>query len=145
MAHNFAKNARFTTLASGSFVNAVVGGTGAPAFAGDYEYHTAIFNGTIGNTGTLIVYGHTTSTGGGTAVLGSVVFGSGNASAVAFEIASPVLTGLGTDYQYVSAQLSIPAGGTLGGALSIISTMPSSAGGTGVAYNNLAALGTLYA
>jgi hypothetical protein len=140
MSKNFIPNARFTTLAQGSFVNVTAGGTGSPVAAGPYAYHSALFLGTIGNTGTITVYGHTDATGGGTTALGSLVFGSGNGGGVGFEFSADTLTALGTGYAFVSAQISVPAGGTLAGALTIVSTQPRSASGS----INLVAFGSLY-
>jgi hypothetical protein len=127
MKRTFGENAKVTPLAGGSFVNTTAGGTGAPVFAGDYSYHAIVFTGTIGNVGTLFAYAHTTATGGGTTAIGSIVFGSSNVGAVIYEVATPVLTGIGTLYQFISGQIKVEAGGTLGGGLAVISTNPVSA------------------
>jgi hypothetical protein len=130
MAHTLFENSRTTFLAGGSFVNATYGGTGAPAYAGDYEYLAVKFEGTVGNTGTLYAYAHNTSAGGGTTVIGSVIFGSSNSPGVIFEVKANTLSAIGTDYAYVSGQIKVDASGTLGGGLSIISTWPKSSGTT---------------
>lgn len=135
--------AAFNALAAGSVVNAVAGGTGAPVFAGRHNNHALVAIGTFGNDGTLLAYGHNSSVGGGTAVLGSLVFGSGNYSAAAIDITSDALLALGTAYAYVSGQIRIPAGGTFGGALALISYNARSAGSTPAA-NGIGALGTFY-
>ncbi len=141
MPHTLFENSRVTFQVGGSIVNTTLGGTGAPAYAADYEYHAIMFNGTVGNTGTLWAYAHTNSSGAGTTVIGSVIFGSSTAPAVAFEVKSDTLTAIGSDFTYVSGQIRVDSGGTLGGALSIISTWPKSAGTTPLA-NGYGAVGT---
>lgn len=123
----FGENSKVTPLAGGSFVNTTAGGTGAPVFAGDYSYHAIVFAGTVGNVGTLFAYAHTTATGGGTTAIGSIVFGSSNVGAIIYEVSTNTLTGIGTNYQFISGQIKVEAGGTLGGGLAVISTNPVSA------------------
>jgi hypothetical protein len=141
MPHTLFENSRTVFQAGGSFVNATYSGTGAPAYAADYEYHAIKFEGTVGNTGTLWAYGHRTSTGGGTTVIGSVIFGSSNAPGVIFEVKADTLTALGTDFVYLSGQMRVDSGGTLAGALTVLSTWPKSAGTTPAA-NGWGAVGT---
>lgn len=142
MSHTLFENTRISRFGIfGSAIALTAGGTGAPVFAGDYEYHAAIFAGTIGNTGTLFVFGHTDSTGSGTTALGSVIFGSTNAAAVVFEVKSDTLTTIGTAYNYLSTQAKVDSGGTFTGALFILSSWPRSAGTTPAA-NGWAAVGT---
>lgn len=133
----------FTTAASGTFINGVSGGTGAPVFAGDHAYHAAAFFGTLANNGTIIVYGHTASTGDGTAVLGSVVAGSANGAVAAYDFKTDTLLGLGTAYSHYSAQISVESGGTWRGALVLIDYNSRTQGTTPTAAG-IAALGTKY-
>ena len=142
MSHTLFENSRIWPQASmGSAINTAKAGTGAPAYAGDYEYHAVIFAGTIGNTGTLWAFANKTSAGNGTTVIGSVIFGSTNSPAVVFEVKSDTLTAIGTDYTYISGQVSVDSGGTIQGNLFILSTWPKSAGTTPAA-NGWAAVGT---
>lgn len=141
MSHTLFENSRVKALASGSFVNATYGGTGAPVSAADYEYHAILAIGSFGNTGTVFAFAHKNSSGGGTTAIGSIVFGSSDFSAVVYEVKSDVLTGLGTDYTHLSGQIKVDAGGTVAGALSVISTWPRSAG-TAPAANGYGAVGT---
>ncbi len=133
----------FSARASGSVVNTTVGGTGNPVFAGNHANHAIVALGTFGNTGTVFVYGHTSSAGNGTTALGSVIFGSGNFSAVGFDVTSDTLLALGTAYAWLSAQLKVDAGGTFGGALAIMSYNSRNAGTTPTA-NGIGALGSSY-
>jgi hypothetical protein len=142
MSRTFGENAKVTPLAGGSFVNVTAGGTGAPVFAGDYSYHAIVFAGTIGNVGTLFAYAHTTATGGGTTAIGSIVFGSSNVGAIIYEVSTNTLTGIGTNYQFISGQIKVEAGGTLGGGLAVISTNPVSAP---TSSGSWAAFGSTYA
>jgi hypothetical protein len=142
MPHTLFENSRIARMgALGSTINTFAGGTGAPVYAGDHEYHAIIFAGTIGNVGTLWAYGHTGAAGEGTTVLGSIAFGSTNSAAVVYEVKSDTLTGLGTNYTYLSGGVTVQSGGTLTGALFILSTWPRSAGTTPAA-NGYSAVGT---
>lgn len=141
MSHTLFENSRIKALAGGSFVNATYGGTGAPVSAADYEYHAIIVSGTLGNTGTIFAYAHTASTGDGTTVIGSIAFGSSSAGQAVFEVKSDVLTAIGTAYTHISGQVRVDAGGTVGGALFVMSTQPRSAGTTPAA-NGYSAVGT---
>lgn len=134
--------AKWTVTASGTFINGIAGGTGAPVYAGNHEYHAVAFMGTIANDGTIVVYGHTASTGDGTAQLGSVAVGSGNGIA-AFDFKADTLLGLGTSYVYYSALAHVPSGGTWRGALVLIDYNALNAGTTPAA-NGVSTLGTLY-
>lgn len=133
----------FSTRAQGTFINQTAGGTGAPVYAGGHDYHAVAFVGTFGNTGTLFAYGHTASTGDGTTALGSIIFGSSNFSAAAFDLRTDTLSGLGTAYQYLSGQVKVDSGGTVNGALVIISYGARSAG-TSPAACGIGAVGSSY-
>lgn len=133
----------FKTTASGTFINETAGGTGAPAYAGNHDYHAAVFVGTMANVGTLFVYGHTAPTGDGTTALGSIAFGSNNGAVAAFDFRTDVLTGLGTAYAYWSAQVKVQSGGTFAGALLLVDYNARSSG-TSPAAVGVGALGTLY-
>lgn len=133
----------FSSRAMGTFINGASGGTGNPITAANHAYHAAVFFGTMANVGTLIVYGHTASTGDGTAVLGSIVSGSSNGQAVAFDFKADTLLNLGTAYTWYSAQVAVEAGGTWRGALVLMDYNSRSAGTTPAA-NGISALGTLY-
>lgn len=135
--------AAFTTLAQGSVVNTTAGGTGAPVFAANHTNHAIIAVGTFGNTGTIFAYGHTAANGGGTVVLGSIRFGSGNFSAAGFDVTSDTLLNLGTAYAYVSGQLRVDSGGTFSGALFVLSYNARTAGTTPLA-NGIGAVGSSY-
>lgn len=141
MPRNLYASSRVVFQAAGSFVNSTYGGTGAPAYAGDYEYHEVAFVGSAGNTGTLWAYAHTNSSGGGTTVIGSVVFGSSNAPAVTMSVKSDTLTAIGTAYTYLSGQIRVDSGGTCAGALVVLSTWPRTEGTTAAA-NGWGAVGT---
>jgi len=138
----------FTTTASGTFINETAGGTGAPVFAGNHDYHAAAFFGTLGNNGSVVVYGHFNSTGGGTTTLGSVSAGSANGIA-AFDFRTDALlalgtVGAGTYFTHYSAQIVVPAGGTWRGALVLVDYNARTAGTTPAAVG-ISALGTRYA
>jgi hypothetical protein len=136
------ENDLITRMASlGSAINTFAGGTGAPVFAGDHANHAIQFVGTIGNTGTLWAYGHTSSAGNGTTVLGSAPFGSSNLPAVIYDVKSDALLRLGTAYTYLSGGVTVDAGGTLTGALFVRSYNPRTAG-TVPAALGYAAVGT---
>ena len=139
--HTLFENSRTVFQAGGSFVGATYSGTGAPAYAADYEYHAIKFEGSVGNTGTLFAYAHNASNGGGTTLIGSVIFGSSNNPGVIFEVKADTLSNYGTAYNYVSGQLKVDAGGTLAGVLSVLSTWPKTAGTTPAA-NGWGAVGT---
>jgi hypothetical protein len=131
---------------SGTFAPGAVGGTGNPVFAGNHNYHAAIFIGTLSGAaavGSMIVYGHTSSTGDGTTALGTLALTAGTGAAV-FDFKTDTLLGLGTAYTYISAQLLIATGSVdCRGALFIESYDPRSAGTTPAA-NGIRSLGTLY-
>lgn len=135
--------AAISARAHGSFVNATYGGTGAPVFAGRHANHAVLVTGSFGNTGTIFAYAHSASDGGGTTAIGSIVFGSGNFSAAAFDITTDTLLTIGTGYAWVSGQVKVDSGGTVAGALSIISYNARTAGTTPAA-NGIGALGTSY-
>lgn len=131
MSHTLFENARIARMAAlGSAINTFAAGTGAPVSAADYEYHAVIFAGTIGNVGTLWAYAHTSSAGDGTTVIGSIPFGSTNQPAVVYEVKSDTLTALGTSFTHLSGGVTVQSGGTLTGALFVLSTWPRSAGTT---------------
>lgn len=142
MGHTLFENSRIGAEAPlGSAINVFAGGTGAPVYAGDYEYHAILFVGTVGNVGTLWAYAHTNSSGGGTTVIGSVPFGSTDSPALVYEVKSDTLTAIGTAYTHISGGITVQSGGTLTGALFVLSHQPRSAGTTPAA-NGYAAVGT---
>ena len=124
------------------------GGTGDPVFAGAHAYHAALFQGTWGDAaGTLFVYGHFNSSGGGTSLLGTTIIGTAQKNVV-FDFKTDALTGLGTVnngtyYNWISAQVTPVTAGTVRGNLSILSYHPRSAGTTPLAAG-IDALGTRY-
>ncbi|MCX8102775.1 MAG: hypothetical protein N3D77_16275, partial [Geminicoccaceae bacterium] len=99
------------------------GGTGAPIYAGNHLYHLVLLTGSLGAAGTVRVYGHTDATGSGTAILGSVVFAAGTL-AVAYEAKQDALLTLGSTYTHLSAQVIVPAGGTMYASLLMVSHTP---------------------
>jgi len=145
MAHNLFENALSTLLASGTFIGASFGGTAAGvAPAGEYEYHSVRFIGTIANHGTINVYGVTNTAGSSPRLIASLPVGSGNGAGAVIDIKSDVLgtfAASGTNYPYIAAAGTVESGGTWRGALEILSTWPRTAGTTSGALN-LVAYGT---
>ena len=144
-AHNLGENSRWTVLSSGTFINQLtIGGTAAGVvFAGDYEYHMGVFVGTIGNVGTLNMYGCTNSAGSSPTLIQSLSFGSGS-GVPAIEIKSDVLSGLaaGTQFPYITVAGTVEASGTWRGALAILSTWPRNYGGSATTFGSYLAYGT---
>ncbi len=144
-AHNLGENSRWTVLSSGTFVNQLtIGGTiTGVVFAGDYEYHMGVFVGTIGNNGTLNMYGCTNSGGSSPTLIQSLPFGSGS-GVPAIEIKSDVLSGLaaGTQFPYITVAGTVESGGTWRGALAILSTWPRNYGGSATTFGSYLAYGT---
>ena len=145
MPHNLGENSRWTVLSSGTFINQLtIGGTIAGVvFAGDYEYHMAVFVGTVGNVGTMSVWGCTNSGGSNPTLVQSISFGSGS-GVPAIEIKSDVLSGLaaGTQFPYITASGTVESGGTWRGALAILSTWPRNYGGSATTFGSYLAYGT---
>lgn len=142
-----------TANQSGSFAPGASDlGTGAPAFAGDYAYHSFVFVGTAAggaaDVGSIVVYASYNSVGGGTTVLGSVGLTRGT-GVQAFDLKTDTLTSLGTVgsgtyYDYVSAQLVVAAGSVdVRGAFFGLSYHPRTAGTTPAAVG-IRTLGTRY-
>jgi hypothetical protein len=104
---------------SGTFINVENAGTAAFYDAGNYEYHAAVFVGTLGNVGTLFVYAAKDASATGKAALGSVIAGSSN-GLVAFEFKTDVLTNLGTDFTHWTAGVKVENGGTWAGGLLLL-------------------------
>jgi hypothetical protein len=132
------------STASGTFINETVNGTAAAYFAGDYEYHAAIFAGTLGNTGTLFVYGAKDTSATSPLVLGSVVATASANGEIVFEFKTDTLTNLGTDYTHWTSQFKVDAAGTWRGALVLLDHGARSKGTTAAAIG-ISYLGTLYA
>ena len=143
--HNLGESSRWFVLDSGSFVGqATMGGTiKGVVFAGDYEYHLAVFVGTVGNLGTLSVWGCTNAGGSNPTLVQTITFGSGN-GVPAIEVKTDFLSTLaaGTQFPYITASGSVPAGGTLTGALAILSTWPRNYGGSATTFGSYLAYGT---
>ncbi len=143
--HNLGENSRWTVLSSGTFVNQLtIGGTiNGVVFAGDYEYHMAVFVGTIGNNGTIAVWGCTNSGGSNPVLVQSLAFGSGS-GVPAIEIKTDVLSSLaaGTQFPYITASGTVESGGTFRGALAILSTWPRNYGGSATTFGSYLAYGT---
>ena len=144
--HNLGENSRWTVLSSGTFINQLtIGGTAAGVvFAGDYEYHMAVFVGTVGNNGTLAVWGCTNSAGSSPQLIQSVSFGSGS-GVPAIEIKSDVLSTLnqpGSTYTHITASGTVESSGTWRGALAILSTWPRNYGGSATTFGSYLAYGT---
>ncbi len=143
--HNLGENSRWTVLSSGTFVNQLtIGGTiNGVVFAGDYEYHMAVFVGTIGNNGTIAVWGCTNSGGSNPVLVQSVSFGSGS-GVPAIEIKTDVLSSLaaGTQFPYITASGTVESSGTWRGALAILSTWPRNYGGSATTFGSYLAYGT---
>lgn len=146
--HTFGENSLINVLANGSVANTTVGGTLTPVFAGNHQYHALVFSGTFGNTGTLFAYAASNSAGSNLYLLGSAIFGSTNVGAAIFEVKTDVIGGLGTVnngtndngtyYTHFTGQVKADAGGTLAGALMVVSTQPRTApAGTWAAYGSL--------
>lgn len=130
-------------LQPGLITAGVHGGTGAPVFCGDRQYHLVLLTGSLGAAGTLYVYGHTDATGSGTASLGSVTFAAGTL-AVGYEVKSDALLTLGSTYSHLSAQVRVPTGGTMYASLLILSHAPRTAGGHSLASLGIGTIGTAY-
>ena len=143
--HNLGENSRWTVLSSGTFINQLtIGGTiNGVVFAGDYEYHMGVFVGTIGNVGTLNMYGCTNSGGSSPTLIQSLSFGSGS-GVPAIEIKSDVLSGLaaGTAFTHITVAGTVEASGTWRGALAILSTWPRNYGGSATTFGSYLAYGT---
>lgn len=129
---------------SGTFINTETNGTAAAYFAGDYEYHAAVFVGTIAQTGTLFVFGAKDASATSPLALGSVVASATANGLVAFEFKTDTLTNLGTDYTHWTAQLKVDAAGTWRGGLLLLDHGARSKGTTAAAIG-VSYLGTLYA
>lgn len=142
--HDFFKSGDVQVRApqSGTFINEQTNGTAAAYFAGDYEYHAAVFAGTLANTGTIFVFGAKDASATSPRALGSVVAGSGNGLAV-FEFKTDTLTNLGTDYTHWTAQLKVDSGGTWRGGLLLLDHGARTKG-TSAAAVGISALGTLF-
>jgi hypothetical protein len=143
--HNLGENSRWTVLSSGTFVNQLtIGGTiNGVVFAGDYEYHMGVFVGTVGNNGTLAMWGCTNSGGSSPVLIQSISFGSGS-GVPAIEIKTDVLSSLaaGTQFPYITASGTVESGGTWRGALEILSTWPKNYGGSATTFGSYLAYGT---
>ncbi len=143
--HNLGENSRWTVLSSGTFINQLtVGGTAnGVVFAGDYEYHMGIFVGTVGNVGTLNMYGCLNSGGSSPTLIQSLSFGSGS-GVPAIEIKSDVLSSLiaGTYMTHITVAGTVESGGTWRGALAILSTWPRNYGGSATTFGSYLAYGT---
>ena len=143
--HNLGENSRWTVLSSGTFINQLtIGGTAnGVVFAGDYEYHMAVFVGTIANNGTMAVWGCTNSAGSNPVLVQSMTFGSGS-GVPAIEIKTDVLSSLaaGTQFPYITASGTVESGGTFRGALAILSTWPRNYGGSATTFGSYLAYGT---
>lgn len=146
--HTFGENTLVNVLANGSFVNTTTTGTLTPVFVGNHQYHALVFSGTFGNTGTLFAYAASNAAGSNTYLLGSAIFGSTNIGAAIYEVKTDVIGGLGTVqngtldngtyYTHFTGQLKVDAGGTLAGALIVVSSQPRTApAGTWAAYGSL--------
>lgn len=140
--HNLGENALFTTVGAGTFISGQnVGGTLVGVVnAGLYEQHLVAFFGTLGNTGTINVYGCTNSGGSSPNVLSTLVVGSAGGTnslgAAGIMVKSDTLTGLqggtlGTAFTHLAAAGTVDSGGTWRGALVIISTQPRTGGTAG--------------
>jgi len=139
--HIALSNRRGDAGVAGAIYTTAAGGTGSPVFAGNHEYHAAVFFGSVSGPGTLFVYKHTDSAGAGTALHGSVTY-AGGTNPVVYEIKSDTLGATdGTPYTYLSCQLAMASGGTAFGALMLLSYRPRSTGGA-PASNGIGALGT---
>ena len=143
--HNLGENSRWTVLSSGTFVNQLtIGGTiNGVVFAGDYEYHMGVFVGTVGNNGTLAMWGCTNSGGSSPVLIQSISFGSGS-GVPAIEIKTDVLSSLaaGTQFPYITVSGTCESSGTWRGALAILSTWPRNYGGSATTFGSYLAYGT---
>ena len=135
-------NVNVRSIASGTFLNTETNGTAAAYPAFNHEYHAAVFVGSIGNDGTILVFAADGATPVGTALVGTVNVGSSNGLGV-FEFKTDTLTNLGTQYTHWTAQIKVNAGGTWRGGLLLLDHAPRNAGTTPAA-NGIASLGTLY-
>lgn len=126
-------------LAAGTFINGAFGGTVNGAPLARAEYHSVVWLGTLANNGTLNVYGCTNSAGSNPVIVKSLPFGSSNSPAVAVDVKTSALgslsAALGTTYTHLGAYGTVESGGTVRGALFIMSyaqrTLPP--GTTGLA------------
>lgn len=143
--HNLGENSRWVVLDSGTFINQLtIGGTiKGVVFAGDYEYHQAVFVGTIANNGTIAVWGCTNSGGSNPTLIQSMSFGSG-VGVPAIDIKSDVLTSLiaGTVCTHIAVSGTVEASGTWRGALALLSTWPRNYGGSATTFGSYLAYGT---
>lgn len=144
-AHNLGENSRWTVLSSGTFINQLtIGGTiNGVIYAGDYEYHMAVFVGTVSNNGTLAVWGCTNSGGSNPTLLQSISFGSGS-GVPAIEFKTDALSSLtaGTQWPYFTASGTVESSGTWRGALAVLSTWPRNYGGSATTFGSYLAYGT---
>ena len=143
--HNLGDNTRVVVLDSGTFVNQLtMGGTAkGVVFAGDYEYHLAAFFGTVGNNGTIAVWGCTNSAGSNPVLVQSISFGSGS-GVPAIEFKTDFLSTLaaGTQFPYFTASGTVESSGSWRGALTVISTWPKNFGGSATTFGSYLAYGT---
>ncbi len=143
--HNLGENSRWTVLSSGTFVNQLtIGGTiNGVVFAGDYEYHMGVFVGTVGNNGTIAMWGCTNAGGSNPVLIQSLSFGSGS-GVPAIEIKTDVLSSLaaGTQFPYITVSGTCEASGSWRGALAILSTWPRNYGGSATTFGSYLAYGT---
>jgi hypothetical protein len=113
------------SASNANLVGGAAGGTTNGAELGKYEYHTALFVGTVGNTGTFNVYACTDSSGNNPRVIRSVAVGSSNSGGVAVDVKSSALGSLaasvGTQYTHLGVMGTVDAGGTWKGGFCIIS------------------------
>lgn len=138
--HNLLENALFTTVGAGTFISGQnIGGTiGGVVNAGLYEQHAVVFLGTLGNTGTINVYGCTNSGGSSPNLVFSLVVGSAGGTnglgGAGIMIKSDAISGAisggtsGTAFTHIATAGTVDSGGTWRGALAIISTQPRTAG-----------------
>ena len=123
--HNLFDNARILTLASGTFINGATGGTLNGMPLGYAENHSVVWAGTFANNGTLNVYGCTDAAGSNPRLVKSLAFGSSNSPAVAVDVDSSAFGSLsasvGTTYTHLGAYGTVESGGTVRGALFILS------------------------
>lgn len=135
--HTFPESALFTALASGTFINGNFGGTASGAApAGQYEYHTIVFLGTLANNGTINAYACTNAAGSSPNVVATLNVGSANGAGALVMVKADALNAVqggtsGTSFTHLCAAGTVEAGGTWRGALAIISTAPRSGGSVG--------------
>jgi len=144
-AHNLGENTRVVVLDSGTFTNQLtIGGTiKAVISAAEYEYHLCTFFGTIGNNGTLGVWGCTNSGGSNPTLVQSILFGSGS-GVPAIEFKTDYLSTLaaGTQFPYFTVTGTVENSGSWRGALVAISSWPRNAGGSATTFGSYLAYGT---